>query len=234
MVSFVITSCNSQKNESNKINEEAVVLAKRVGVLLINYQNSLDDNKNSDSIKEFDLNAEFDSMSEKQVVVSNNDFVLLDSALGLLDSAILIEPNFQWAFIKRNEIYGIKKDINAAIKNTLKMIELNPENPNYCSLVGVYYEVNKQLSLSEKYYTKSLSLYNQLLRKEDLSGDVSFRLGHLEILLNLKMDVQAYEVLKGLREDFPDDIIVKHISANFENYKADVFESKNQIFKQFN
>lgn len=148
----------------------------------------------------------------------------IDSALSLVDSAIILDDeNFQ-AYLNKVTYLAEKRDLEGLLINNLKMIELKPDQPYWKVQRGAFFDLKGLATQANKLYDEGIKQYDEIFKEDTLlKNDLNFRLEYITAL-QLKGDTlkvkNEYSILK---KKFPDNEILKM-------YDSVGFQSKDAVF----
>ena len=152
----------------------------------------------------------------------------IDSALTLVDSAIILDDeNFQAYLNKATYLVG-KRDIEGLLVNNLKMIALKPGQPHWKAQRGIFLELTGDLTDANKLYNEATEQYEEILKSDTLmNNDINFRLEYITAL-QLKGDsLKIRKEYNELKVKFPNNEIL-------EMYDSVGFQSKEKLFEVWN
>lgn len=144
-----------------------------------------------------------------------------DSALVLIDLAIEADENNFNAYNQKTIYLVEKKDLKELIKNSDKLIELRPHQPNWLIQKGIYLELLGNKNKAFELYNKAFNKYQQL-SKTDLNKDFNFRIEYLTCLQVLEFENKVKIEIEKLKKEFPNQKEFIDIYSDYD--KRNMFE----------
>lgn len=144
-----------------------------------------------------------------------------DSALVLIDLAIEADENNFNAYNQKTTYLVEKKDLKELIKNSDKLIELRPHQPNWLIQKGIYLELLGNKNKAFELYNKAFDKYQQL-SKTDLNKDFNFRIEYLTCLQVLEFENKVKIEIEKLKKEFPNQKEFIDIYSDYD--KRNMFE----------
>lgn len=144
-----------------------------------------------------------------------------DSALVLIDLAIEAGENNFNAYNQKTTYLVEKKDLKELIKNSDKLIELRPHQPNWLIQKGIYLELLGNKNKAFELYNKAFNKYQQL-SKTDLNKDFNFRIEYLTCLQVLEFENKVKIEIEKLKKEFPNQKEFIDIYSDYD--KRNMFE----------
>ena len=139
-------------------------------------------------------------------LILNNHY---DSALILLDKAIRMDTTYYLAYCDKSEIFLKRKDFNRAIAESQKSLKVKPDYAEGWQYEGMIYDSLGDSINAIKDYTISIDLFNKRITDPQKKKYLFFnRLNRAVTLLMARQEKSAYDSLKILKEQYPDQTTV--------------------------
>jgi len=137
------------------------------------------------------------------------DSIKANQALELINQAIEIDNKYFSAYYSKGLFLAVKKDIDGALLNNLKLIELRPNQPSWIIQRGLFFDIKGDTVKAQENYSLGLTKYRDILKQKDMNQDFNFRIEFISALEAQGNLNQAKIEIEKLRTDFPENDIVQ-------------------------
>ena len=144
----------------------------------------------------------------------------MDSALTLLDSAILIDENYRTAYLNKVNVLSKLGRLNDVIEAVSVLIKKNEKDAEAYSLRGLYFEKNRDLGMAKKDYEMAIKAYD--LRILENPNDLDAKTGKIFISAFIYGKEHAMKEIQILEKKYPKDmrvLLIKEGMAEFDRKK---------------